>query len=214
MNTYRNRGIDNNDDSAQTDGFAPARQSPEMTIAHNTKLTEEDVRQIRREAARGRPRRSIAQAYSIGKVTVDRIVRRDSFAWVPNEEGHVMAEQWAQDLEKDMAELKATSDEALLARLGMEVDAQGRTKPIKKQQVKGAPVMNPLSPNPERLKEIADKVRAQGGLDEGPRPKAKKYHPLLAQGWRYCGGILQSPEEIQTLGLVEDEDQSEKETLG
>lgn len=47
-----------------------------------TSLTEGDVRIIRWEAHKGKDRRELAQEYSVSKQTIDRIIRRDTFAWV------------------------------------------------------------------------------------------------------------------------------------
>ena len=51
----------------------------------NQPFSPEEVRQIRRDLAKGRSRREIAEAYSVGKVTIDRLARGESYKWIPQE---------------------------------------------------------------------------------------------------------------------------------
>lgn len=178
--------------STRPKSLAPGLRPVNRAGTYGRAFSPEDVRMIRRQAAEGRSRLEIARGYSVSKETIERLLTGQTYSWVPFDEVDGLAEE---QLEKAMARRVEESFEKLQRMLG---EGEGRA----------ASVPDMLRPNPEGIKELAERLRARG-TREGPRPK--RYHPLLAQGWRYCDGQLTSPQDIEMLGLEPDEDQSEKE---
>jgi hypothetical protein len=79
----------------------------------NSTLTENDVRAIRRNAGKSTTRQ-LAEAYGIGIETVRKIIRRDTWQWIPDEPGEDEMDRRARESEAKMVkmmELQAASME-------------------------------------------------------------------------------------------------------
>ena len=82
----------------------------------NSKLEEEDVRAIRVGVASGEPMRLVASRFGVALDTVRKIVRRDTFAWVADDEQQMQYAQ-ANPYQKEVQDEIAASLERLQRKL-------------------------------------------------------------------------------------------------
>jgi len=154
---------------------------------HGGAFSANDVRLIRRRVMEGASRLEVALSYCVSKETIDRVVTGQTYGWVPME-GMAPAGISA-------AELQQRADESF-EKLQRMLAEQPKRPSL-------------LEADSKSIAATAQRLREQPAAE---RPKVKRYHALLAEGWRYCEGVLTCPEDIELMGLVPDEDQSEKET--
>jgi hypothetical protein len=156
-------------------------------MAYGRKFTADDVRAIRRMRADGVAIIKIAIAFSVNRETIERVLSRATYGWVPLNELDLVPEEKRAEALKQKADESFERLQVLLA-----------TPPVKAPEKDVLEILRartkPSEPAPQTVQE--------------PQ-KFKRYHPLLAQGWRYCDGQLASPEDIEMLGLVPDEDQAQ-----
>lgn len=58
---------------------------PHNIESMHTSFTEHDIRVIRKRAAEGETYRVLARQYRVGLNTIAKVVRRETFFWVPDE---------------------------------------------------------------------------------------------------------------------------------
>jgi hypothetical protein len=127
----------------------------------------------------------------VGRETIERLLSGATYGWVPLGEEDLLPQEEKEKLVAKRADESFAKFQEILA--------------------KGPPAAPPAPTllQPQGLAQAVERTKA--ATQEQPKTKPKRFHPLLAQGWRYCDGQLASPEDIQMLGLTPDEDQSEKE---
>ena len=93
-----------------------------MVSKLQTDMTEGDIRVIRWEASQGKSRQELALEYGVSKQSIDRIVRRETFAWVldnpETELGMVAKPDAVDELEADASMRK------IMAKVGQAQPAQ------------------------------------------------------------------------------------------